>query len=188
MKALALSVAGWVALGAGTWVWGGLAVGDDVQVVLKGVPVEEQGQVNGVYAVHEGGVRLPLLEGLVPARGLTLEQFARAAERAYQVQGIYAKPAIEVKVIQPDGGGPQVNVGGYVGRPGFVPFRKGLTLLQAIQAAGDRTEFGGGKIVLVRGGQARELDFTKQEHRNLRLEANDTVTVKQRRPWEVNRG
>ena len=188
MKKIILLAVGMTGLVGGTWSWAGLAVGDDVQVVLKGVPVEEQGQVNGVYTVREGGVRLPLLNGLVPAKGLTPEQLARAVERAYQEQGIYANPAIEVKVVMADGGGPQVSVGGQVRRPGIIPFRKGMTLQQAIQAAGDRTEFGSGKVIVVRGGKARELDFTKQECKNYVIEANDTVTVKQRGVLEGNRG
>ena len=79
----------------------GLEPGDQIQVTLRGVDPAEQQQVNGVYRVGEsGGVRLPLLRDLVPARGLAPEQFARAAEAAYRNEGIYSRPAIEVETVQ----------------------------------------------------------------------------------------
>jgi protein involved in polysaccharide export with SLBB domain len=178
-------------------VWGsgqaaaGLAVGDEVEVMLKGVPAGEQEQVNGKYMVREGGVRLPMLGTLVPARGLTADQLARVAEAAYQKEGIYANPAIEVRVVRGadvPGDLAKVSVGGHVNRPGFIDYRKGMTLAQAVQAAGDRTAFGGAAIVLVRGARSMKLDYRKQEDRNLTVLPNDTITVQQRGPFEGNRG
>lgn len=180
-----------LAAGLGAVARGGLATGDEVEVMLKGVPAGEQEQVNGRYMVREGGVRLPMLRAMVPARGLTVDQLARAAEVAYQKEGIYANPAIEVRVIRgadAAGDNAQVSVGGHVNRPGFIEYRKGMTLTQALQAAGDRTAFGGATILLVRGAKSTKLDYRKEHDRNLLLLPNDTVTVQQRGPFEGNRG
>ena len=85
---------------AGT-AYAGLEAGEQINLTMRGVSADEQQKISGIYRVGESGnVRLPLLEALVPARGLTPEQFARAAESAYKTAGIYTQPAIEVEVLQ----------------------------------------------------------------------------------------
>jgi protein involved in polysaccharide export with SLBB domain len=185
-RSLCLLVAAFLSWGIGA-ARGGLAVGDEVEVSLKGVPAGEQEQFNGRYTVREGGIRLPLLEGLVPVVGMAVDQAARTAETAYRKAGIYENPAIEMRVLRGKdvaGDDALVSVGGRVKRAGQVPYRKGMTLTQAIQAAGDRDDFGGSTVILERAGKARKLDYRKQEDRNLPLLPNDTITVQQRKPFE----
>jgi protein involved in polysaccharide export with SLBB domain len=169
----------------------GIEPGNAMKLTLRGVAAEEQAKIDGEYRVGESGtVRLPLLEALIPARGLTAEQFARAAEKAYRDAGIYARPAIEVEMqlADPDGQDPKISVGGHVRRAGPIPFRKTMTLLEAIQAAGDRDEFGGRNIRLIRKGKTTLLDFRKQEVKNLLLEPFDSIIVDQAGVVEGDRG
>lgn len=171
----------------------GIEPGNALKLTMRGVPAEEQSKIDGEYRVGEGGaVRLPLLEGLVSAKGLTGEQFARAAEKAYREAGIYARPAIEVEVLgsgkEPDQQDAKISVGGHVRHAGPIPFRKTMTLLEAIQAAGDRDEFGGRNIRLIRKGKSTLLDFRKQEVKNLPLEPFNSIIVDQVGVVEGDRG
>src|SRR5690606_18962411 len=140
---------------------------------------------------ESGGLRLPYLPKRLPVRGLNADQIATAAEKAYQTAGIYKTPAIEVEIRkgrEQAGDVAQVSVGGQVNRSGPVPYRKGLTLLQAIQAAGDRNAFGGRNIKIFRAKRVIHLDFRKPEHKNFLLEPEDSVIVEQRGAAEMDRG
>lgn len=170
-----------------------LEAGAAVRVTIRGVPVEEQQKVNGEYRIGDSGtVRLPLVDNPVPARGLTPDQFARNAEKAYREAGVYAKPAIEAEAVAAPvivgGTVASVTVGGQVRRAGQIQFVKGMTLVQAIQTAGDRNEFGGRNIKLFRKGKAIQLDFRKAEHKNLSLEPGDAITVEVVGIVETDRG
>jgi len=171
----------------------GLETGDAVKITLRGVPPDEQQKVNGEYRVGDSGtIRLPMVPTPLPARGLNPDEFARAAEKAYRDAGIYAAPAIEMEVVGRqvivEGAQAMVTVGGQVRRSGQVPYRKGMTLIQAVQLAGDRNEYGGRNIRLFRKGKVMNLDFRKPEHKNLLLEPDDAITVDQAGIVEGNRG
>ncbi|WP_193214554.1 polysaccharide biosynthesis/export family protein [Luteolibacter marinus] len=162
----------------------GLEPGDGIQLTLRGVGASEQEIINGNYRVGESGkVRLPLLDDLVTARGLTPEEFARAAESAYQAAGIYTKPAIDVEAISGKEIGDKeaiVSVGGQVRRAGEAEFRKGMTVIQALDAAGGRTDFGSRNLILIRGEKQYCLDFEKLRHKNIRLLPDDSLQVEQK--------
>lgn len=170
----------------------GIEPGNAMKLTLRGVPSEEQAKIDGEYRVGESGaVRLPLVETPIPAKGLTAEQFARAVEKAYRDAGIYARPAIEVEMLgaaDPVNQEARVSVGGHVRHAGPIPFRKTMTLLEAIQAAGDRDDFGGRNIRLIRKGKTTLLDFRKQEVKNLPLEPFDSIIVDQAGVVEGDRG
>lgn len=170
----------------------GIESGNSMKITLRGVPVEEQEKINGEYRVGESGaVRLPLVETPIPAKGLTAEQFARAAEKAYRDAGLYVRPAIEVEMqgsADPANQEARVSLGGHVRHAGPIPFRKTMTLLEAIQAAGDRDEFGGRNIRLIRKGKTSLLDFRKQEVKSLLLEPFDSIIVDQAGVVEGDRG
>jgi len=160
-----------------------LEPGDQISVTLRGVSTGEQEKVNGTYRINQSGmVRLPLLEKLVTAKGLSPEQFARAAESAYKAEGIYTRPAIEVESLQ--GGDTRaaamVSVGGQVRRAGQAPFHKGMTVIQALDGAGGRNDFGGRNILLLRNGRQYVLDFHNLKHKNLVLLPGDSLQVEQK--------
>lgn len=161
----------------------GLEPGEQIQIAIRGVDPAEQQKVNGTYRVGEsGGVRLPFLETTVSAKGLSPEQFARAAEAAYRDAGIYARPAIEVETVQ---GGDQkgiavLSVSGQVRRAGETTYRKGMTVIQAIDAAGGRNDFGGRNLLLLREGKQYCLDFSNLAHKNIVLKPGDSIQVEQK--------
>jgi protein involved in polysaccharide export with SLBB domain len=162
----------------------GLEPGDGIQLTLRGVEESEQKSVSGPYRVGDSGqVRLPLLNRLVTARGLTPEQFARAAEAAYRAEGIYTQPAIEVEALQggeQPGGPAKISIGGQVRRADAAEYRKGMTVIQALDAAGGRNEFGGRNLLLLRGGKQYCLDFLNLKHKNIRLLPDDSLQVEQK--------
>jgi len=162
----------------------GLETGAQISLTIRGVDPAEQQKVSGTYRVGESGrVRLPLLDQALPASGMTAEQFARSAEAAYKVAGIYVRPAIEVEILQgkDQPGGPAVlSVGGQVRRPGETTFRKGMTVIQALDAAGGRNEFGGRNLLLFRDGHQYCLDFTNLHHKNIVLHPGDSLQVEQK--------
>lgn len=171
----------------------GVDTGDTLKLTLRGVPNPEQQQVSGEYRVGEGGLRLPLLPKRLPVRGMTEDEIAAAVEKAYRDGGIYQNPTVEVTIVsgidqRPDGAGAVISVGGQVARPGVVPFRKGLTVVQALQAAGDRTAFGGRNIRVYRAKKVILLDYRKPEHKNFELLPDDTLSVDQRGNVELDRG
>ena len=170
---------------------GGLEPGEQISLTIRGVDPAEQQKISGTYRVGESGsVRLPLLERSLPARGLTAEQFARAAEAAYKASGIYARPAIEVETLQgkDQRGGAVVSVGGQVRRAGEAPFRKGMTVIQAIDAAGGRNEFGGRNLLLIREGKQYCLDFSNLRHKSIVLLPGDSLQVEQKGVFDRWRG
>lgn len=160
-----------------------LEPGAQINLSIRGIDPAEQPKVNGAYRVGEsGGVRLPLLRELVQAKGLSPEQFARAAEAAYQKAGIYTRPAIEVDVVQgaDQQGQALIGVAGHVKQAGERQFRKDMTVIQAIDAAGGRNEFGGRNIILLRMGKQYCLDFTNLTHKNIRLMPGDSLQIEQK--------
>lgn len=164
-----------------------IRVGDNLQLILKGVPAAEKAKVDGAYVVGaSGSIRIPLADVSVRAVGLNGEQLARKIEAVFREAQIYTKPTIEVVTNDVVGATQaQVSVGGQVKRPGPQPFRPGLTIVQAIQAAGDMTMWGTRKRVQVeRNGKRFTLDLRKGDHRNFKLLANDTITVDQRGPFD----
>lgn len=156
-----------------------LRAGDAIRLTLRGVSAEEQQKINGEYTVGDDGrVSLPLLDHLVSATGLSPSGFARAVEKSYKDGGIYASPAIDVVALKgQQAAGAVVSVGGHVKRAGQVPFRQGMTVIQALDAAGGRDSFGGRNVLLLRDKRQYCLDFKQLAHKSIALRANDTLQV-----------
>jgi protein involved in polysaccharide export with SLBB domain len=159
-----------------------LKVGDELRLTLRGVPEEDAAEVSGDYIVNERGeVRLPLLDQGVRAAGATELQLSERLEAAYRAAGIYRKPRVEVAAAKAkQAGGAVVSVGGEVKHDGRVAFRDGMSVLEAIHAAGGRTEFGSRNVMLIRAGRQICLDFDQLAHKNIVLESNDALTVAQK--------
>ncbi len=160
-----------------------------IRITVLGVPVEEKGRLDGDYPVGENGtVNMPFI-GPVQAAGLRPESLASILESRYKSAQIYRNPTFQVVATGAGGTVVQevVHVGGQIRRSGPVPFTRGLTLYQAIQAAGGPTEFGSMKRVkLLRAGKQRQYDLTQLQFMQIPLEPNDTIEVPQKRPWDTN--
>lgn len=159
--------------------------GDTLVISLRGVPVSEQAKVNGEYHVRDtGNIRVPIINVNVRALGRNPEVVERSIEEAFKKAEIYVAPTISVEVKNRVDERKVLSVGGHVKRPGRVQYREGMTLLEAVQQAGDRTTFGSAYVYLTRtvNGKATryKYDIEKPAHQSLRVYPNDTIVVPQR--------
>jgi polysaccharide export outer membrane protein len=156
-----------------------------IQITIQGVPQEEQTRINGTYPVSASGtINVPFI-GEVRAAGLMPMSLAKSLEAAYRSREIYTSPTINVLADSRDTlTERRVVVGGYVRRPGPVPLVNGMTVWQAIQAAGGENEFGSIKrVILRRKGIQRELDLRVAKAKEMVLEENDSIEVPQKTPF-----
>jgi polysaccharide export outer membrane protein len=157
-----------------------------VTISIQGVPERDRANINGSYPVGQNGtINMPYI-GFVRAAGILPEQLAVNLQAQYRNGGIYDNPTFQV-VASGIGGDivkQVVTVGGDVRRPGQVPFNNGLTLWQALQAAGGETEFGSiKKVRLFRSGNMREYDLRKPEQMQIPLQPDDTIQVPRKGPF-----
>ena len=160
-----------------------IQAGDALSITIKGVPASEQAAINGKYIVGKNGqLKVPLADVMLTATGLDHEQLSRSIENVFKKSQIYARPVITVESLAEKETSRSIgSVGGMVKSSGPIPYRSRMTLLQAIQAAGDLTMFGTKKrIFLTRGKVVKKLDLRKKEHQQFTLEAGDTIVVDQK--------
>lgn len=156
--------------------------GKAIQITISGVPAEEKGRIDGIYPVSDAGfINMPFID-TVRAAGLRNEDLAASLQSRYKSLGIYTNPTIQVISKTGDSIDEQmVHIGGQVRAPGPKPFSKGLTLYQAVQAAGGATEFGSMKrIKLFRSGRQTLYDLTKAQFMSVPVQPNDTIEVPQK--------
>ena len=160
-----------------------LRAGDKIRLSIKGVPDEEKTDLNGDYTVSEGGtIPLPYIDDPV-ALGLKPSVLARKIETAYREAQIYTNPTIVInfgdeKVIR------RVSVTGGVNRNGAVEYFDGMTLLDAISAAGGLSDFAKQKEVkLIRGDESAVFDMdaiVRDSSRDVKLLPSDKIVVPER--------
>lgn len=150
-----------------------------IVIDIRGVPPEEVARIKGDYTVSDSGaVNLPLI-GSIGAAGLSPAALQSRIESAYRSAQIYKSPTIVVIASSGEAIQKQlVHVGGQVRRTGPVEYVQGLTIYQAVQAAGGATEFGAmNRVQLLRNGRVQELNLKKPGEMNFLLQQNDTITV-----------
>ena len=134
--------------------------GGIIVVQFKNIPSEDVNNVNGEYAVsrQDGTISMPYLSGRVSVVGLTARQVENKLRSLYLTQQIYSDPIVMANV------GPKgeaavdaryVQVTGYVAGKKNLPYREGMTLIQALIECGDITDFGSRKIQITRGKVTR---------------------------------
>ena len=156
--------------------------GRAIQITIQGVPPTEAARINGTYPVSDGGyVRLWSI-GNIRAAGVDSAALGQKIEAAYRSAQIYTNPTIKVLADSSDRLVEQMlTVGGKVRVPGAKPFTSGMTLFQAVMAAGGPTEFGAmNRVKLYRNGRVYTYDLGKGEHKLLKVYANDTIDVPQK--------
>lgn len=164
-----------------------IKTGDVLEISIKGVPAKEKTLIEGNYVVDQDGqIKIPLADVMTKAAGLDHAALSRSIEKVYREKGIYVHPAITVQgSARQIAEGARLSVGGKVKRPGPIPFRERMTLMQAIQAAGDLDLFGSKKrVFLTRKGKAIVLDLRKPEHQNYLVRPDDTIVVDQKNAFE----
>ena len=74
-----------------------------------------------------------------------------------------------------------VTVGGYVRRPGPIPYKAGQTVAEGIVEAGGASEFGSlARVRIFRDGKVRQLDLTQEGQGEFKLMPSDTIEVPQK--------
>jgi len=154
-----------------------------VQININGVPLEDQQQINNTYPVSTSGtINLPYI-GEVQAAGMSPMALSRSIEGRFKSAQIYTSCAINV-IASADARlkEKKVHVGGYVRRPGPVPYTEGMTIWQALQAAGGENEFGAvNRMELFSAsGKRRVLDLRDDATKNVMLRENDSINVPQK--------
>jgi polysaccharide biosynthesis/export protein len=136
----------------------------------------------------DGKISTPLVEDM-PAVGKTPVMLARDIEK---VLGVYVKsPQVNIIVTKPASAFSQVKVIGQVLHPGAVPYRDGMTVLDAVLAVGGLANFAAGnRAQIVREEQGKQLELSvKLEalmnkgdmRQNLHLQPGDVVVVPESR-------
>ena len=155
-------------------------------ISIKGVPQTEQVRISGQYVVSPSGyVFLPLLKNGIKASGLSSSALARNIETAYRSAEMYQNPRITV-ISNKDQEAQKIDaqivtVGGYVKRPGPVQYTRGMTLFQALSAAGGENAFGSiRRIELHRNGKRYVYDLKNPQHMREKVYPNDSINVPQK--------
>jgi protein involved in polysaccharide export with SLBB domain len=140
-----------------------LRPGDSIALKLSGVPAEEIAVVNNTYDISDGGtVNLPYI-GEVRASGLRPSQLQKNIESAYKSAEIFTHPTVQVTTNK-ESPTQVLYVSGEVKTPGRILISPGMTVHQAMTAAGGPTDFAKLKgVKFTRGGQTRILDLKKAD-------------------------
>ena len=163
--------------------------GGTVVLQFKNIPSEDVNNVNGEYPIsrEDGTISVPYLSGRVKVVGQTARQVENALRSLYLSQQIYAAPIIMANV-GPKGEAPvdtrYIQVAGYVREKRNLPYREGVTLIQALIDCGDITDFGSRKIQVTRGKVTRTYDYFSARDRSIKLLPNDSVYVPRRPAFE----
>ncbi len=156
-----------------------IEAGAALEISIQGVPPSEQSRINAMYPVSQSGFITMWEIGSIKAAGLNSDTLARRIEQAYRNAEIYTSPTIQVRADDTQNINQQlITIGGKVRAPGPKPFTRGMTLYQAVMAAGGPTEFGAlNRVKLFRGGKAYTYDLTKGTHKLLKVYPKDTIDV-----------
>lgn len=136
----------------------------------------------------DGKVSTPLVEDIV-AVGKTPSQLAREMEKV--LSEYVRSPQVNVIVSQPISTYSQVKIIGQVAKPQALPFREGITALDAVLAVGGLAPFAAGnraKIVRTEKGKQRELKIKLDDiinkgdmAQNILLQPGDVLVVPESR-------
>ena len=157
-----------------------LRPGDKIRLNIKGVPDEERVELSGEYTVSEAGtIPLPYISD-PKAVGEKPSVLARKIEAAYREAQIYTNPTIVINMGD-ERNIRRISVTGGVNRNGPVEYYDGMTLLDAISAAGGLSDFAKQKEVkVIRGTQSAVCDLdaiVKQEKEDVKLAPGDKIIV-----------
>jgi polysaccharide export outer membrane protein len=161
---------------------GTIRAGRAIEIRIQGVPSEEMQRVNNTYPVSESGyIRMPFI-GAVRAAGMNSSNLAQSIENRYKSSKIYTSPTIQVISSTDDQVEEYVvTIGGQVKQPGPVRYSRGLTLYNAVQAAGGPSPFGSMyRVKLIRNGKLKEYNLKETEAKGVLVKPNDTIEVPQK--------
>ena len=167
--------------------------GGRIQVIVKNIPAEDTANVNGEYSVNrgDGTISLPYLSKRIHVEGLTARDIESVVRSNYLSQQIYADPIVQI-ILGAKNEVPVetrfIQVSGYVGKKSNLPYREGITLIEALLDAGDITDYGSRKIQITRGGVTRTYDYFSAKDRGIKLLPKDVIYVPRRPAFEGRPG
>ena len=159
---------------------------ETLSITIKGVPQTEQSRISSEYVVSpDGYIYLPHISGGLRASGMSSSALARKIEAAYRSAEIYTNPRITVisrkDAAQGNIEAQMVTVGGFVKSPGPKQFMRGMSLFQAISAAGGESTFGSiRRVELLRNGKRYVYDLRKTSHKGVKVFPGDSINVPQK--------
>lgn len=162
--------------------------GSVIQVILKNIPAEDAASVSSQYTVSrgDGTIALPYLKNRLHVQGLRARDIEDMVRTQYVAQEIYADPIVQVTL----GSGETpvdtrfIQVAGFVAKKANLPYREGITLIEALLECGDITDYGSRKIQITRGNVTRTYDYFSARDRNIRLLPKDVIFVPRRPAFE----
>lgn len=157
-----------------------IEAGQAVDIRIKGIPHADKIGLDGKYPLIENGkVNLPYIGG-IQAVGIEPDDLAKLIENAYREAKIYLEPKVRVTTHQGNRvkDDAVVHVRGHVHEEGSRPYEKGLTVFQAVQAAGGATESAANRrVILWRDGGQQRIDLTTSEGKGVVVHPYDTIAV-----------
>ncbi len=158
-----------------------LRIGQSFVLRVTGVPQEDQIALSQQYTIGDNGlIRLQYIEP-VKAAGLKPSELARNIEQAYKGAEIYSKPTVNVTAGDPGQDiTSYISVLGEVKLPQNVPFRPGMTILDAIAACGGFTDFAKAKnTTYISGATRRTADLRNASGADagIKLKVGDKIVV-----------
>jgi len=184
---LIASLTGLICLSGGIASAQSISTKEILSITIKGVPGGEQTRISGEYVVSpDGHIYLPLLKGGIRASGKSSSALARSIESAYRAAEMYQNPRITV-VSRKDSAASNIDrqiisIGGFVKSPGQKPYTRGMTLFQAVSAAGGETAFGSiRRVELHRNGKKWIYDLRKSEHMRVKVYPQDSINIPQKK-------
>lgn len=162
--------------------------GSKVVLIFKNLPTGEAANVDGEYLVSrsDGTILLPFLESRMSVLGKTARQVEDMVRSQYIAQKIYTDPIVIARVGHKgeDLEARFVQVTGYVHAKKNLPYREGITLIQALIECGDISDHGSRKVQITRGTVTRTYDYFSARDRSIKLMPNDVIFVPRRPPFE----
>ena len=158
-----------------------LRSGDSIAVKLSGVPAEEIPIVSNTYDISNGGtINLPYI-GEVRAAGLRPSQLQKNIEAAYRSGEIFTHPTVQVTASR-EAPTQVLFISGEVKTPGRITMSPGMTVHDAMTAAGGPTDFADlKKVKFTRNGVTRVIDLRKADNPDAAIpaEAGDKLHIPQ---------
>lgn len=166
-----------------------VVAGGKVSLLFRNVPSEDAATVNGEYvaSASDGTIALPYLSSRVKVAGKTARQVEDLVARLYKEQQIYANPIVSATIDASYTEALQqrfIQVTGFVGSKKNLPYRPGITLIEALLECGDITDYGSRRIQVTRGNVTRTYDYFSARDRSIKLLPKDVIYVMERGAFE----
>lgn len=160
--------------------------GGVVTVMMTNIPAEDSATINRQYTVdrRDGTINMPYLSSRVHVDGLTSRAVENLLTKLYVSQEIYSGPVVQADVTSEDVKGNImqrfIHVTGRVGTKKNLPYREGITVIEALVDCGDITDFGSRNIQITRKGVTKTYDYFSAKDRAIVLHPGDMIFVPER--------